>query len=321
MTDPKISIILPTYNREQFIGKAISSVLAQSFCDWELIVWNDGSKDDTKRIIKSFNDERIKYFSDENHGKCYALNQAIQRAEGEYIAFLDDDDQWLPDKLNIQDHVLCRYAEIDVLFSNYNNLNLANGSRGSGFFQTLKGLEKLNIKTLEEGVFLIQDGFAEGITTSNFILPSTLILKAEVIRKVGEFNEELRNSLDFEYWWRVFLNGYSFAYIEKILVDRIKPEGSLSSPGVTTYKNAIKCLDFCNNIAHELNRDELIPLLEKPYRNNWLGILRESAIKGKREQAFSAFFNSLRYGISARAMYLLLGALLGPRVVAIIKRK
>lgn len=95
----KFSIIIPTYNRANMIGKAIDSILAQTYTNWELIIVDDGSTDNTKDVVQAYNDNRINYFYQENKGRSAARNYGIDMSEGDYISFLDDDDCYLPDFL------------------------------------------------------------------------------------------------------------------------------------------------------------------------------------------------------------------------------
>jgi glycosyltransferase involved in cell wall biosynthesis len=97
---PVVSVVIPTYNRPQFVRGAVRSVLAQTFLDFELIVIDNGSVDDTSNVIRSFDDPRVRCVRIEiNNGVSPARNRGIELARGEFIAFLDDDDEWLPDKL------------------------------------------------------------------------------------------------------------------------------------------------------------------------------------------------------------------------------
>ena len=101
--NPTVSVIIPTYNRAHLVGRAIRSVLNQTYQDFELIVVDDGSTDNTEEVVKGFNDDRIRYIChDENKGGSAARNTGIKIALGEYIAFLDSDDEWLPEKLRRQ---------------------------------------------------------------------------------------------------------------------------------------------------------------------------------------------------------------------------
>ncbi|MFM1793365.1 MAG: hypothetical protein RLZZ252_1719 [Bacteroidota bacterium] len=98
---PFFSIILPTYNRASFLSRSIGSVVTQDFQDWELLIIDDGSTDHTKEIVNSFNDQRIKYFYQENSERSSARNNGIKLATGEWICFLDSDDEYLQDHLKI----------------------------------------------------------------------------------------------------------------------------------------------------------------------------------------------------------------------------
>src|SRR5215470_6206596 len=100
---PKVSVIIPTHNRAEFLRSAITSVLNQTFQDFEIIIIDDVSKDHTREVITNFNDTRIKLIHNQvSKGAAGSRNIGIMNAICEYIAFLDDDDEWLPEKLKIQ---------------------------------------------------------------------------------------------------------------------------------------------------------------------------------------------------------------------------
>ena len=99
--DPLFSIIIPTHNRSELLSKAIESVVNQSFSDWEVIVVDDGSTDKTKEVVNAFDNSRIHYFYQENKERSAARNLGIQKAKGQYICFLDDDDYFLPNHLEV----------------------------------------------------------------------------------------------------------------------------------------------------------------------------------------------------------------------------
>src|SRR5690349_3602213 len=102
---PKVSVIIPTYNRAQFIARAVDSVLEQTYKDFEIIVIDDGSSDNTQEILKAY-EGKIRYVYQQNKGISAARNRGIQEAKGEYIAFLDSDDVWKPEKLSVQVAIL-----------------------------------------------------------------------------------------------------------------------------------------------------------------------------------------------------------------------
>ncbi|MBR3430978.1 MAG: glycosyltransferase family 2 protein [Clostridia bacterium] len=122
MTKGLVSIITPCYNGEKYIGETIDSVLSQTYTDWEMIIIDDGSKDNSAEVIKQYTDPRIKYFRQENAGSAAARNNGLRRAEGQYIALLDADDLWRPEFLEKQIKIMkeknvicvaCSYDHID----------------------------------------------------------------------------------------------------------------------------------------------------------------------------------------------------------------
>lgn len=117
---PEISVILPVFNSEEFIGKAIESVLAQTFEDFELIIVNDGSTDSSKEIIDSFSDERIRIISQSNQGPGAARNNALKMAQGSYVMYLDSDDWFCPDALEVA------YSEINKYDADFTFFKMIN---------------------------------------------------------------------------------------------------------------------------------------------------------------------------------------------------
>lgn len=113
-----VSIIVPAYNAEKYIGVTIESVLAQTYTNWEMIIINDGAKDNTEGAVQPYlKDERIQHIRQENTGVSGARNHGIELAKGEYLAFLDADDEWLPDNLEKKVKVLEEDLSIDWAYS------------------------------------------------------------------------------------------------------------------------------------------------------------------------------------------------------------
>jgi len=107
-----VSIIVPTYNRSHLIGEAIQSVIDQSYENWELIIVDDGSTDDTRKRVEEFKDDRIRYYFIEHSGIIGNVrNVGLRYVRGDYIAFLDSDDIWLPNKLDYQLSLLKKYRK------------------------------------------------------------------------------------------------------------------------------------------------------------------------------------------------------------------
>jgi glycosyltransferase involved in cell wall biosynthesis len=183
---PKVSIIIPTYNRAHLLVRAIRSVLNQTFQDFELIVVDDASIDNTQEIVKAFGEGRIKYIKHkENKGGSAARNTGIKLSKGIYIAFLDDDDEWLPTKLEKQIDRFRKSSDRVGLVYSWAEIIDDKGNLIMKFHSTKKG------KVLRE------------IFKGNFIPSSTVIVKKSCFDKVGLFDESFTSCQDREMWTRI----------------------------------------------------------------------------------------------------------------------
>ena len=200
---PAVSIIMPTYNRADYLKKSIQSVLDQTFIDFEIIVMNNYSTDNTLEAINSFNDSRIKVINFKNDGIiAKSRNQGIMQSVGKYVAFLDDDDLWCPDKLEFQVKYLDKHPEFDLVYSNALIID-EHGNR--------KDL-LIDSKQAKTGrVFL-------DLLYENFVPILTVLMKREIFATNGYLNEDpnIRAAEDYEYWLRASLK-FDFGYIDQPL--------------------------------------------------------------------------------------------------------
>lgn len=195
MTAPRVSVIIPTYNRVSYIRRAIDSVLSQTYRDFEVIVVDDGSSDSTKDVVAGYG-AAVRYVFQQNQGPGAARNHGIRVAAGAYLAFLDSDDAWLPNFLEKTVSALEEHPEVDVVAT---GIYLGPENR-----QTLAHMDGI-----ETGVWQLSPGLSgEGIprVLSGFC-PAALLVKAEVVRKYGGFYEH-RCMLgeDVYLWIQVVLN-------------------------------------------------------------------------------------------------------------------
>ncbi len=313
---PLVSIILPTFNRAHLLPRAVNSVLHQSYANWELLIWNDGSSDETEAILRSFTDPRIRYFSEPNYGKPYALNRALYYSNGDLIAFLDDDDQWLPGKLALQVSFLNDNPEVDLIFGNYRNVDKATNQEKDGFAQSAAGLASLQTASAPLNFKQITGGWLENVAMDNFIAMDTVVLRKDLMEKTGKFNENLCCAEDFEFWWRAGLAGYRFAYTDEILLIRNKYPGSLSTSSVRTLTGTLHTLDACAEASRRAGREETIQFLRPTYRNLWQNLITAYGLKGDLPLAFKAFTQANHYGLQLGSFSTLLGAF-----YATVKRK
>ena len=113
---PRVSVVMPVYNGEQFLAEAIQSVLAQTYNHYELIIVDDGSTDGSSTLAKRFEGGVVRYLSQSNGGVSKAMNSGISAARGEYVAFLNQDDIWLPEKLDVQVAYLESHIDVGAVY-------------------------------------------------------------------------------------------------------------------------------------------------------------------------------------------------------------
>lgn len=313
-TNPVVSIILPTYNHAEYLSGAVESVLNQTYQSWELIIWDDGSTDNTRQLIELFHDKRIRYFYEDNSGKSHALNQGIEKAQGEFIAFLDDDDRWLENKLSLQMTIFQKYPQVDLVFGNFVNREMVSLKEKNAFEENSSALNLLITQEIENGNLLILDGFLRSISKSNFIAFDSVVMKKEIIHCIGWFNENLRNAEDFEYWWRLGLTDCGIAFTRQLIMVRNKYPQGLSGKTLITYINFLDALDSCRTIAGQTQRNDTIPFLNISYRNAWQNLIQLAPGLFGRNGAFYAFQRSLRYGFSLGSFRLLCERLVNPLI-------
>lgn len=184
---PKVSVIIPTYNRGRFISRAIMSVLSQTYKDFEIIVVDDGSTDDTKKQVKKFGNQ-VRYIYQVNKGPSSARNKGISKANGKYIAFCDSDDQFLPDKLEKQMKYIRKNPECRFLYSWYYDID-AQG-------KVAKKKKPLACKSKQQlQYFLLKRKFV--------IRTSTVLVYKGCFKKAGKFNEKYWTSEDWDMWLRL----------------------------------------------------------------------------------------------------------------------
>jgi len=199
---PKVSVVIPTYNRAELLRSAIISVLNQTFQDFEIVVVDDASKDNTAEVISSFNDKRIKYIRHEtNKGEAGARNTGVMNSEGEYIAFLDDDDEWLPEKLKKQIELFENSPrEVGGVYTGFLKVDRTTGEVLKRVIPTKRG----NI-------------FSDLLRFNWIYIPSVLMVKKECFEKAGLFDASIPFGLDYDMWIRIS-KGFHYEYIREPLV-------------------------------------------------------------------------------------------------------
>lgn len=213
---PKVSVIMPSYNTATLIAEALDSVFAQDYSDFEVIVINDGSPDtpELERVLEPYR-ERIVYLKQENRRACGARNNGINHARGEYLAFLDSDDSWMPTYLRTQMGHLQKNPSLDMI---YCDCLIYGGGPQSGktFMQTCPSQGPVNFESL-----LLEE--------CQVPISGTIVRRQSII-SAGGFDERLAMCDDYEMWLRLAHHGSRVAYHPGVLARlRIGRPNSLSA--------------------------------------------------------------------------------------------
>ncbi|WP_231189734.1 glycosyltransferase family 2 protein [Haladaptatus sp. DYF46] len=213
---PTVSVIVPTYNRADAIPRTIESVLSQTLEELELIIVDDASQDDTADVVASYDDDRVQFVQHEtNRGASAARNTGIERAEGEYIAFLDSDDVWLPTKLEKQ--VLTLELRSDEWVAAYCKAETVHPDGQNPLVKAVTQLISRRNKTegAEGGKELIGPTLSDDLHTS---AGSTLIVRSDIVREIDGFDESFTRFQDPEFLIRVLKHGKLACVNETLLL-------------------------------------------------------------------------------------------------------
>lgn len=198
---PVVSVIIPTYNRENLVKQAITSILRQTFEDFEIIVVDDASLDNTSEVVNSIGDQRIKYFRNQaNSGECASRNLGIDMAQGEYIAFLDSDDKWLPEKLEKQLKVFEQCSDkVGVVYT---------------WLRIVDESDRVKYRQPKSNGNIFEDLLFANIIGS----PSSVMVKRKCLDREIRFDPNLPCCGDWDLWLQLARN-HDFACIPEVLVE------------------------------------------------------------------------------------------------------
>ena len=218
MTEKLVSVVIPTYNRGHSIERAVDSALAQDYPMIEIIVLDDGSKDDTRaRIERTYSgNSKVRYVYQPNAGVANARNHGYSLAKGEYIACLDSDDYWLPGKLSPQVAILEAHPEVSLCWTDMDAINPEGKVTASWylrkmytayrFFPQFSDLFNRHLKTPEGVDYYIGD-LSAPLVLGNLIHTSTIVARTERLLKAGPYSQARFPSDDHDYYYRVCKTG------------------------------------------------------------------------------------------------------------------
>lgn len=207
MNAPKVSVVIPTYNRSRLLVRAVDSVLQQTYQDFEILIVDDHSTDDTKERVAELSDGRIIYVHhDGPRGGSAARNTGIKNASGEYIAFLDSDDEWYPVKMEKQSHLFAD-PSIDISYTGFQRVDQVSG------------------KAYETVLPRCGGNVAHRLWLDNCVgTTSTVMMRKKCLLDVGGFDESLPQSQDWDLWIRL-ADKYRFAHVDEVLLNYYTHDG------------------------------------------------------------------------------------------------
>jgi glycosyltransferase involved in cell wall biosynthesis len=198
--NPLVSVVIAAYNMADYLPLAVQSVLAQTYQPVEVVVVDDGSTDHTAEAMAPLlGDSRVVYVKQKNGGQAVAKNRGIQESRARYVAFLDADDLWTADKLELQMPLLLKSPAVGVVYSRVGYIDEHGSDTGVADNELFRGRIS--------GPMLIR----------NFIGFGTSVVKKECFERLGSFNEAMKMGIDYDLWLR-FSTQYEFEYVDKPLL-------------------------------------------------------------------------------------------------------
>jgi len=274
---PSVSIILPTYNRTPFLRLAVASVFAQTFADWELIVADDGSGEDTKAYLRSLESARVRVLYLAHSGTpSRARNAALEVATGRYVAFMDSDDLWEPNKLARQLSVMHAEQRCEWSYTAF----------------TIVDAEGTPLASEHHRRWTPHGGhiFAEVVRTSASIRTPAVLASTELVREVGAFDEAMDRSEDYDLWMRLALRSPACVIDEPLVAVR-RHAGNQKTEQPRAY--VARDYSLCKLARHVTGPQRR--LLEQERSRNALALAAEIANRGGRWRALVAVGRSLPF--------------------------
>lgn len=263
--NPLVSVVIPAFNAERYIASTLNSVLSQTHSNLQVIVVDDASSDGTAAILRSFADSRIEIITQSiNSHHVAARNLALERAKGDYIAFLDNDDLWMPDKLEKQLSVMEAMPSCGVCFT---------------WGQIID--ENSNPQSLDDpDVRWLHNAFHEPhrkrgewmmrlLTAGNFMLNSSSLIRSAVVHKIGLQNLTLVQMHDFEYWVRILSVSDAYMLCEELTKFRRVIGGSSVSNRNEASDNQSRNeeVHICSHFFDYISDDQFVAMFAKYFRN------------------------------------------------------
>ncbi|MGH7233317.1 MAG: glycosyltransferase family 2 protein [Nitrospiraceae bacterium] len=214
---PLVSVVIPSYNSAKYLPETIESILSQTFKDLEIIVVDDGSVDNTEKVVNVINSSKITYIKQDNSGgPSKPRNVGIERARGKYIALFDSDDIMLPTKLSDTLAFLEHQPHLGIVFTNFVLCDEQGNQSPGTFLDAYSGFCSLRKEQKDKQQFVIESRVAhDGLISENFIGTSGVVIPKRVLLSSGQFDESLSIAEDWDMWLRISRR-YDIGYLDEI---------------------------------------------------------------------------------------------------------
>ncbi|WP_321371069.1 glycosyltransferase family A protein [uncultured Desulfuromusa sp.] len=316
---PTVSVVIPTYNAEKYLPETLKNILMQTFDDYEVIIVDDCSTDNTRQVIGEIDSEKIRYFCLEtNHGgPSRARNVGINEARGKYIAFCDSDDLFEVDHLMDAVTFFRLRTDLGMIFTDESKFDDETGKDLGNFLNGYNQFHSLPKKKEEDGFFIIQpaDSFP-CLFFENYIMPSGVVARREIFDDVGPFDESLTNGDDWDLWFRV-TRKYQIGFINKVGFRYRIRANSVSARGPILAKNRSEVIrkQIESSLPSFLNKRA-----KKMISHNYFGIGYCSQVQGGMSEARKNYLLSLRTSLNLAAFKGLFITFLGRNVYFTIRK-
>lgn len=308
----KISAVIPAYNSQNFILDAISSIQNQTHPIDEIIVIDDGSEDDTQLTIQNLN-ANIIYHKQENQGPSAARNKGIEIAKGDWIAFLDADDQWVTDKIEKQLQVLAKNPELHLIAGDMQEIGINNELITHSVLAKHKLLEKFSANQSQA----LKNALAELLAT-NFIPTGTVLVKRSTLLALGMFNSTIRFGEDLELWAKIAACHPITCMPELLMLRRLHGHNATSCTTPMLEDLVIVMQSIREHTQEALKTQNVSAnlLVAKAWAN--LGYWH--FVNTDYQQARSAFIYSLKEHINIRSLTYLIASLIPRELIKVIRQ-
>lgn len=269
---PLVSVVISSYQSADTLPRAINSVLSQGFNDFELIIVDNGSTDDTQEVIKNAQslDSRVRNLQlPVNQKPSGGRNAGVDKAQGSLIAFLDADDEWLPDKLALEVRLLGEYPDYAMVFTDSWNINININQHELLSARNNLFLQQLSFTPVpdEKNIYFVSGPVSQSIYSKSFINMSTALIRKTNFLSIGGFDLKRFGTEDIDFWMR--LSKFSrFIYYHQPTVNRYQSTDGTSSSGERWLKELVNYHQMCLKSS---DYDDLQGLarqnLKKAYRN------------------------------------------------------